>query len=547
MDIVACVGNADHPALNDSLSRPPSPRGPTNRALRQAESSLRDSQARSRTIIDNFVDGLITIDQHGSVTSFSKPAERIFGYGADEVIGRNVKLLMPEPYHSGPDGYLESYMRAGIAQITGRVIEVKGRRKDGSIFPVELAVAEIPSEHGTREFVGSVRDITTRRNVAEQLQQAQKMEAIGNLTGGLAHDFNNLLGIIIGSLDLLAPHFEREPQDRELHRDALGAALKGADLTRRLLAFARAQTLQPERIELNALVEEMAKLLSRTLGPMTEISVVLAPDIWPVVADPGQLQSALANLATNARDAMPDGGKLIFATYNRALDASRVAEHAEVAPGDYAVIEVSDTGAGMAREIVTHIFEPFFTTKERGKGTGLGLAMVFGFIKQSDGHINVHSKPGKGTTFCLFLPRATAEAKAAERPRQPIAANAGAGKRVLVAEDDDALRRVVVRQLRDLGYQPLEAASAAAALDILEREPVDLLFSDVIMPGEGDGFELARRVAARWPKLRILLTSGFPAARLSLGRTVRLLHKPYRREELAAALREALASGKGKT
>jgi signal transduction histidine kinase/CheY-like chemotaxis protein len=391
---------------------------------------------------------------------------------------------------------------------------------------------------------GEVKQVRDRaRLTEEQLRQAQKMEAIGNLTGGMAHDFNNLLAIVIGNLDILVDRKKGDTDVRELGGEALEAALRGADLTQRMLAFARRQPLQPRPVDLNALIAELDKLLSRTLGENIEISLDLDPELWPTVVDPSQLDAALTNLATNARDVMPDGGSLIVVTGNRRLDADYAAEHAEVVPGDYAMIEVSDTGIGMEPAVVERVFEPFFTTKEHGKGTGLGLSMVYGFIKQSGGHINVYSEPGIGTTFRLYLPRsergdATAGAAAAAET------TSGRGETVLAVEDNASLRRVVVRQLHELGYRVLEAESAPAAMKILEREPVDLLFTDVVMTGGSSGIELARDALARWPQLKVLITSGFPEVKLNgNGRAAipaRLLNKPYRKEDLARAIRETM-------
>lgn len=380
-----------------------------------------------------------------------------------------------------------------------------------------------------------------------KLYQAQKMEAIGNLTGGMAHDFNNLLGIVIGNLDLLLEHVEKNEQAQQLAQAAIDAALRGADLTRRLLAFARQQPLQPQRIEINQLVEGITKLLSRTLGENIEISLELAPGIWPTVADPAQLEAAITNLATNARDAMPEGGKLIISTLNGQLDADYAAEHTDVRPGDYAVIEVSDTGTGMPPEVVNRIFEPFFTTKERGKGTGLGLAMVFGFLKQSGGHVNVYSEVGAGTTFRLYLPRTATDAAETVQISTPTLA-VGGHETILVVEDNEAMRKVVSRQLGELGYHVLEAGNASAALEMLTAgDRVDLLFTDIVMPGKLDGLGLAREVTARWPALKVVLTSGFPESKLN-GQNepvtgIRLLSKPYRKEELARVIRETLENG----
>jgi signal transduction histidine kinase len=383
----------------------------------------------------------------------------------------------------------------------------------------------------------------------EKLRQSQKMEAVGQLTGGLAHDFNNLLLVIIGNLDDLIDSKKTAPAEQELARQALEAAQRGADLIRSLLAFARRQPLQPRRIAINDLMRGTAKLLDRTLGERIAVTLELAPDVWPVVADPAQLEAALTNLATNARDAMPKGGRLTIATANRHLDEDYGSQHADVAPGDYAMIEVSDTGSGMPPELLAQIFDPFFTTKERGEGTGLGLSMVFGFMKQSGGHINVYSEPGAGTTFRLYLPRDQSGAPHDEGSHASAGAPGG-GETVLVVEDNPALRAMVVMQLTALGYRVRESESAAAAMAILEKDPerIDLLFADVVMPGKLDGYDLARIVRQRWPATKILMTSGFPGTKIDHATTVvadiPLLTKPYRRDALAQALRDALRYGR---
>ncbi len=420
-------------------------------------------------------------------------------------------------------------------------------RRDGTTFPVEIEIASIRSDDGALRYrLASSRDVTTARQTEEALRQAQKMEAIGNVTGGMAHDFNNLLGVIIGNLDLIEESMLRPGGDaKELIEEALDAAMRGAELTRSLLAFARRQALRPTRIDLNVLVSGMSRLLSRVLGEDIEISLDLAEQLWPVVADAAQVEASIANLATNARDAMTKGGKLQISTGNRHLDADYTSLHPAVAPGDYAMISVTDTGTGMAPEVLAHIFEPFFTTKELGKGTGLGLSMVFGFANQSGGHVSVYSEVGVGTTIRLFLPRAQstdAERGTVADRAQPVT---GRGETVLVVEDNAALRRVVIRQLNDLNYITREAENPKDALALLESEPVALLFSDVIMPGGMDGFELAALALARWPGLKILLTSGFSGVRARDGTqgvpgSVRLISKPYRRDELAVTIRETL-------
>ncbi|HEY1795976.1 MAG TPA: MASE4 domain-containing protein [Stellaceae bacterium] len=406
-----------------------------------------------------------------------------------------------------------------------------------------LVKATAKLEDRTQKLEADMRGhLIEHQQTEAQLRQAQKMEALGNLTGGMAHDFNNLLGALILNLECLQTMVEPKSEQAEMVELSLEATLHGAELTRHLLAFARRQPLQPRRVELNALIGEMTRFLGRTLGDHISVSLDLAPDLWPVVADPSQVESALMNLANNARDAMPKGGKLIIETGNRVLDIDYTSQHQELEPGDYAMIQVTDTGTGMSPETLSRVFEPFFTTKEVGKGSGLGLAMVFGFMKQSGGHINVYSELGVGTAFRLYLPRATAEDAAIEEKAVPVAT--GAGETVLAVEDNPGLRKVVVRQLKELGYRVLEAEAAAAALAILEKEPAALVLTDVVMPGGMSGIALAKEIAQRWPETRIVLTSGFPEGGLGEAEDInafgRLLSKPYRRAELAHALKEAL-------
>jgi len=305
--------------------------------------------------------------------------------------------------------------------------------------------------------------------------------------------------------------------------------------------------LQPERLQLNTLIERTVKLLDRILGENVPIAFTPAADLWPTVVDASQVEAALINLATNARDAMPRGGRLTIASANRHLDADYAARHAEVAPGDYAAIEVTDTGTGMPPEVAERIFEPFFTTKDLGKGTGLGLSMIFGFMKQSGGHVSVYSEPGIGTTFRLYFPRgdeAGASEPAAPEAAAPAPRPAG-NELVLVVEDNESLRRVVLLQLASLGYRTLEADGPEQALALLETTRVDLLFTDIVMPGGMDGTDLARSAMARWPGLKAILTSGFPDARIAgdfgpIGAQVRLINKPYRKADLGRLLREVL-------
>jgi PAS domain S-box-containing protein len=479
----------------------------------------------------------------GDIFIWNRAAESLFGYTAEEAVGRRVvDLIVPE---DDLVSFEEGRSKAFSGECLRNVIE-KRRRKDGSIIDAQLASAPVFAEDGSvRAVVVAIEDITNRKMLEDQLRQSQKMEAIGQLTGGLSHDFNNLLAIIIGNLDLLRDQVGWNPDAAEAVEEALGASLRGADLNRRLLAFARRQPLQPKNVDLNELVAGLTKLLERTLGEHIEISLSLAGGLWPLIVDPAQLESALTNLVVNARDAMPRGGRLTIGTRNISIDRDYAEIHSDVVPGNYVVLEVSDTGTGMPPDVVARVFEPFFTTKDKDKGTGLGLSMVFGFVKQSGGHVQIYSEVGIGTTIRLYLSRA-ASAGVEAKPLAAAALPRG-HETVLAVEDNPGLRRILIRQLEDLGYQVLEAENAQSALEILKREPrIDLLFTDIVLPGGVNGSELARMAEAMRSDLKVLFTSGFPEAAFgpsgALPAGAMLLGKPYRKEELAQRLRESLAA-----
>jgi PAS domain S-box-containing protein len=507
------------------------------------EENLRVSEDRFRSIFSAVGEGIFIISPaNGAFTEINEAGCVMFGYTFDELIGCDLQTLSSgiAPYSQREAA--ERVERAGTSGNPQR-FSWHCRAKDGHLFWAEISIRSALIS-GQKTVLAIVRDVTEQISVEAQLRQVQKMEAIGNLSGGMAHDFNNMLGVIIGSLDLVGPLLKGNHDATELVEEAIAAALSSAELTSRLLAFARKQALRSEHIASNDLISGIVRLLRRTLGENIEIVLDLADSLWPVIADSAQLEAGLTNLATNARDAMPSGGRLVISTRNRRLDADYAAGNVEATPGDYVAIEVSDSGTGMTPEVVQHIFEPFYTTKEPGKGTGLGLSMVFGFIKQSGGHIDVYSELGFGTTFRLYLPRAVAETPrpAASQTTAPLR---GAGESVLAVEDNSRLRQVVMRQLNELGYQPIEADGPAAALAILEREKIDLLFTDVMMPGSLDGIALARQVFDRWPTVKVVLTSGFAASKFddlrdSQGAAVRLLNKPYRVQDLATVLRQVL-------
>jgi PAS domain S-box-containing protein len=489
--------------------------------------------AINQRIFDTSLDLILVVDRQGNFLRVSPSSRAILGYDPSEMVGRSARLFLYPPDLDSTRNEMRLARRGRVM----RNFECRYIHKDGRTVPLSwMGVWSEPEQE--HFFIG--RDISDREESEKRLRQAQRMESIGQLTGGMAHDFNNLLGIIIGNLDLLRGTGDLDPEQQEFVGDALEAATRGAALTRNLLAFARRQSLRPEGVAINDLVTSTVGLLARTLGEQIPITIDLAQDLWPVQVDRSQLEASLVNLATNARDAMPGGGQLSITTANRVLDPEYVAGHSELVAGDYVMIEVSDSGTGMSPELLARVFEPFFTTKEPGKGTGLGLSMVFGFVKQSGGHINVYSEPGRGTTFRLYLPRESASTDASPQPKPPELV-VGGHEAVLLVEDNEGMRHVVRRQLTNLGYRVFEADSSAAALRLLEIEKIDLLLSDIVMPGGMDGVELARTVMTRWPAMGVVLTSGFPEAKLDHNDLdLRILGKPYRRVELAAILRATL-------
>jgi signal transduction histidine kinase/CheY-like chemotaxis protein len=388
-------------------------------------------------------------------------------------------------------------------------------------------------------------EVEERTKAEDALRQAQKMEAVGQLTGGIAHDFNNLLTVIMGGLDTIRKATPpEEPRLRRAADLAWQGAQRAASLTERLLAFSRRQPLQPKALDLNQLVRDMTELLHRTLGETVELEGVLAARLWTVEVDRNQLESAILNLALNARDAMPEGGKLTIETSNTELDDSYVATDAEVLPGQYVAVCISDTGAGMSQETLSRVFEPFFTTKDAGRGTGLGLSMVYGFVKQSGGHVTLYSEPGQGTTVKMYFPRYFGEAVANETLSQDQVPGAAGQEFVLVVEDNDEVREFSSSVLRDLGYEVIEAREADSAAKILRNEGhIDLMFTDVVLPGRS-GRELADEARQLRPDLKILFTTGYSRnaivhhGRLDPG--VQLLSKPFTVEQLALKVRQVL-------
>lgn len=499
--------------------------------------------ARLRALLESAVDAIITINEHGDIDTVNPATERLFQYREEELIGRNVRILMPEPYRSEHDGYLRRHCETGERKIIGIGREVTGQRKDGSTFPMHLSVSRFDSK-GQVFFTGIIHDLSEQKRAEDALNHSQKLEAIGHLTGGIAHDFNNLLTVIIGNLELLDMKLEDSSQ-RDLLVEAQEAADLGARLTERLLAFARRSALAPDVINLNVLILGLTDLLHRTLGETINLSTALSTGLWNARVDPGQIESAIVNLAVNARDAMPGGGKLIIETRNIRIDELHAMAEDGLQVGDYVQLSVSDTGSGMPESVRLRAFEPFFTTKEAGRGTGLGLSMVYGFAKQSGGNVTIYSELGRGTAINLYLPR-HGEAAGAREGRHDVSGRAShGGEHILVVEDDSRVRRLTSLRLSELGYRVIEAASGPEALELLDQEPsIALVFTDLVMPGGMSGHELCAEVVKRRPAIRLLLTSGYSDAflqesRLPGERPV-LLRKPYMQAALAEAVQTAL-------
>ena len=507
------------------------------------EKELEEVRGRFRSLMDNCIDALIIIDEDGTVLDFNRAAEGIFQYAASEIVGQNVSQLMPEPYRSGHDRYIRNYLTSGDAKIIGIGREVSGLRKDGSVFPMDLSVGEMPDGH-TRNFVGIVRDISQRRLIENQLLQASKMEAVGQLTGGIAHDFNNLLAILTMDLELLEDMTADRPESAELVAEALEVTRTGAELTQRLLAFSRRQTLNPTRLNLDELVGSVSVLLRRTLGESIRIGTSSVGPLWPVTVDRGQMENTLINLAINARDAMPEGGRLSIACKNVTVGARERAEFGDLPAGDYVCLSVSDTGTGMTTDVAMHAFEPFFTTKPGRHGTGLGLSMVYGFVKQSGGGVTLDSAPGAGTTIRLYFPR-LAEPDGPAKTASPRLDLPAGREKILVVEDAERLRERTASALRRLGYEVATAADGATALAMLSAEaPPDLVLTDVVMPGGIDGPMLVQRILEKHPATKIMFMTGYAEAsdllRKNIEDGIPLLQKPFSQEGLATAVRATL-------
>jgi PAS domain S-box-containing protein len=482
-------------------------------------------QAEIRFLVDKNADGIIVVDEDGIVLFANPATEQIFGRPPVSLIGSPV----------------------GIPLVSGETTEITVHRPGGDHVDVEIRVVD--TRWGTQPArLASLRDVSARKALEERLRHAAKMEAVGRLSAGIAHDFNNLLTVVLGNLE----HAQRQSDESVLLRsldNATRGARRAAVLTERLLSFARRKALEPKVLNLNELVSSMSDLLQRTLGERITIRTTLASDLWDVEVDPTELETAIVNLAVNARDAMPAGGDVTIETANIELDATCAGLDLDISAGPYVVISVADAGTGMPPEVLNQAFEPFFTTKPDGQGTGLGLSQIYGFVKQSGGHVKLYSEPDIGTTAKIYLPRARTAASALSQPDCPKSNNPSPpgrpGETILVVEDHEDVRNYTVTSLKSLGYTVYEAGEAASALELLERKPnIRLLFTDLGLPGGMDGRDLANRAQQIRGDLHVLITTAYAGSALvhegRLDRGIDLLTKPFTLSALAWRIRELL-------
>lgn len=502
-----------------------------------------------KAILDATVDAVIVSDQHGQIMRANAASAELFNYDMAEMVGQSVNMLMPQALADLHDGFMSHHIETGEKRIIGIGRDVEGQRKDKSIFPLHLSVGHADVS-GQRIFVAILHDLTKRKATEDALARSQRLDAIGKMTGGIAHDFNNLLTVITGNLELLEMRGVNERQ-LPLIKDALESAELGADLTSRLMVFARRSNLKPVTVDLRTVCRDTLALLKRTLGATYQIKTDFADDVDLVMIDPVQLQSALMNLALNARDAMGTGGELLVSIANVEINDSYMAQETDIELGRYVRLSVSDDGAGMTPEAQQRAFEPFFTTKSDSGGTGLGLAMVYGFVRQSNGHVTLYSELGLGTSFGLYFPAISAtdaaDGTAIATGRSPQASPHGNGQTILIVEDNDKVRKLSIERIRDLGFATLEASSGDQAYQMLKGgAQVDLVFSDLVMPGALNGYDLALKVTAEFPAIKLLLTSGYASdvitSGLSHDQPYDILHKPYRQSELAQRLQALFAA-----
>jgi hypothetical protein len=502
---------------------------------------LEKSEHMVSALLESATQSIVSIDQTGRIVLANARTRDMFGYEREELLGAPIEMLLPESVRSKHARERADYFANPHVRPMGIGLELAGRRKDGSEFPVEVSLSYIRTEDGLFG-IAFVTNISQRKNLEEQLLHAQKMEAVGRLAGGVAHDFNNMLTVISGYNQMILDQLSPLDPLRGYAEEVLKAADRAAALTNQLLAFSRRQIVEPRVFDVNSVLAHTERMLRRLIGEDVELSFHLSPGAGNIKADPGHLEQAIVNLATNARDAMPEGGRITIETGSATLDETYAKTHMGVTPGEYVMVAVSDNGHGMDAETKRRVFEPFFTTKPKGRGTGLGLAMVYGIVKQAGGDIWVYSEVDKGTTFKLYFPRVSGPAS---ETRQGGAATPQGAETILVVEDEQGVRELTTKMLKRLGYHVLTASGGEEALEIAKAHGggIALAVTDVVMPNMS-GAQLAAELRRTHPKIKVVFISGYTENAISqhgvLEEGVAFLAKPFSREALAKKLREIL-------
>ncbi|WP_083992120.1 hybrid sensor histidine kinase/response regulator [Bradyrhizobium embrapense] len=506
--------------------------------LRRDRELLRASEDRYRAIFEAAPNPIILIDARGIIEAVNPAMLAVFGYQSGELLGKNVALLMPEADAMAHDGYLRRYAETGQGNIIGIGREVTARRKNGTVFPAELAITTWRNENGAQLYCGTLSDVTERKQAERLVAERQRLDAVGLLAGGVAHDFNNSLAVILGNLELAEPRIGDRVAQHLVSR-SLQAAKMASTVTRRLLALARKPEGEWEIVSLNDVVRETVPLLESLVAGQWALRLDLLEELWPTRVPAGELCSALLNLAANSRDAMPEGGNITIATRNMHVTE----EAGTAAPGRFVCLSVTDTGEGMPADVLHKVWEPFYSTKKPGRGTGLGLTTVKNLAKLAGGFAKIASAPGRGTTVTLHFPCIEA-AISAQMLADPLPIPFGDGEAILVVDDDDEVREIAMKRLEALGYVALEARTGEEAVTTLRNDDaIDLVFADVVMPGMS-GYQLAKWIRAHRPRTAVVLTSGYPGE-VSTGESSNgsaLLLKPYSREQLARSIEQALAA-----
>lgn len=516
--------------------------------VEQKNAELVNKEESISLILNTMENGVITIDETGSIHSFNRAAEKMCGYSEAEIVGKNISCIMPDPYRSEHDAYIQRYLQTGEKKIIGSARDVPAQHKDGHEVSIHLSVNELPYQvDGKRMFIGSCTDITLLKQQEMQLRHSQKMDALGKLTGGIAHDYNNMLGVILGYSELLLDQLPDDSKTKKYVNEIFHAGNRGANLTKKLLSFSRQKSAEPDVVDINAVLEQNRNMLEKTLTARIQLELHQQVDLWPVLLDRNDLEDAILNMCINAMHAIEGSGKLDIQTLNLSIDHEQAVKlKLPTGAGEYVRLRICDTGYGIEEESLGRIFDPFYSTKG-DQGSGLGLSQVYGFVKRSSGLVRVESELDRGTCFDLYFPRYQGELQQSTKMQATLAASGRGKESILVVDDEPSLRFLLEETLSTAGYTVFVADNADHAIDILQNEQIDLMISDVIMPGM-DGYKLAEYVREHYPQVKIQLASGYSDNRHQQSRDPdlhdSLLVKPFDRQHLLYRVDELLRGNK---